>query len=181
MNSANHYQCPQCKSDDTQRIAVLVDMGTSRGVLGGLGVNTNLDLGVGGGVMGSASELARKFAKPKEPSRDLTSYEIISAVLIVGGLFIGSAGLGPLLDGDPKGVLIGLPIMGLGGFLLWYSIQRLASPSPETLAQRAAAKAAYQQQLAQWNRAFLCKRCGWSFLGPEPPIQAQVAPTPPAE
>lgn len=181
MSSAqNPYQCPQCKSDDTQRVAVLVDMGTNRGALGGLAVNTNFDLGVGGGVSGSASELARKFAKPKPPSRDLTGYEIASAVMIVGGLFVGAAGFGPLLEGG-LGVLFGLPVVGLGGALLYFGIYRLSYPSQETIKQRQAASAAYQDKLARWNRSFLCKRCGWTFLGPEPPIRAEVAPTPPGK
>lgn len=107
------YQCPQCGSDNTQRLSVIHEQGTSQGKISGMSISSDLSVGVGGGTIGHQSELAKKFAPPKLETDQFTGQMMVAGcfctLLLPCGL--GSMFLLPIKEWGASPI----PLLLLGG------------------------------------------------------------------
>ena len=149
MSAMHHACCPQCGSEQTQRISVLISAQTTEGSYQGssLSFSTGGGLGVGShiGQTRSRSELARRFIQDDPPSnftKELAGGIAVLLVTAIAGFAIQSwKGLGPVLA-----------FAGLGVFLLFL---------------HGAGRVARQRALDAWHwrktyleHAWFCHRCG---------------------
>ena len=144
--------CPQCGSENTQAVQVLLDAGTQRGKsatsISGVGIGLGGGLGVGlGSATGSnvqQSDLARRFALPKYP-RDLGPYLFLGIGFLILAAIIGKGaeGCGGLF------VLVGLACV-IGFFANRKS--------------RKQAQLNWEARRHYLSQAWFCHRCGKEWV-----------------
>ncbi len=144
------YRCPDCGCDDTQRLSLAYDQGTSRTGLFGVSVSTDGSLGVGGGSIARQSDLIKKLAPPKLERDSKT--RAIQVLLVVAGAF---ATLLFVCAGGEL-ILVGLAALTLFGMAIFVTVK--GEPRRVELHKE------WQRQVAIWDRTFFCKRCGQNFI-----------------
>jgi zinc-ribbon domain len=132
------WRCPNCNSENFQKLSVIYQGGTTSNQSVGIGVFAGRVGGaVGGGT--SRSTLASYAAPPSKPSGCLMLLVVWIVCLIV------IMGFRLLLPNLPAlyGVIVILLL--IGGFYL-------ASPSSQ-----------FDDRMDEWHRSYLCHRCGHVF------------------
>lgn len=135
--------CPQCGGSQTMKVSLAHAQGTTTSIFGGLSSAGN-QTGTFGGAVVNQTALAKLLAPPKTPSIGCFSVGIVAFVcfqLVIGGASSGNGGL----------MLIAL----LGGPILVIVLARWnrAKQMPE-----------YERARDEWERSWVCLRCGQIFL-----------------
>lgn len=145
--------CPQCNSENTQAIHVMVAAGNSSGFGSSshVGITSHGTIGVGSSSHGiqTATDLARQHARPQPPKRDTAVQGCGALILGAGALMFGATVLAWKFT---EQTTIGIFIMLFGGFVL-YLYQRGDKAHFARLQQ-------YRDRLEYWENAWLCHRCG---------------------
>lgn len=141
--------CPRCGSDETRQVSLVYAEGTSTTSGSVHTYGGSSDGGSGyrfGNYSGSQqTELSRRLAPPEEKKHTPLSVTVLFVALGVVAFFVLSAG------GTPAGVFyIGLPI----AFLAFYAANGEAREWNAT---------ELPKLRAEWERQFLCRRCGAVF------------------
>ena len=142
------FSCPNCQSENTQAISVLLQTGTVQGAIKGGAVGYSAGGGIGGaGFSGTTSQqtaMARKFAPGPRPSAKAWMV-LLGIFLAVFGASMGSSG--------QAGCAAGLIVPG-AVLLLVYFIDRRDIP---------ARAAKWQAAVDFANQGWVCLRCGKSW------------------
>ena len=131
------WNCPQCESENTQKLSLAVESGTHKTSSGGVGLGlTGAGLGViGGKTRGrSVSKTAQKYAEPEKAP-------------IIGGFFAALffAGIAAAFFGW-QAFQIGFWIaVILTAFAIFYNLK------------------VYPTEKAEWDSKFICLRCSAIF------------------
>jgi hypothetical protein len=144
-----HLRCPQCGSDDTRKVSLVYGEGTSS-ISGSVRTyGRSSDGGTGysfGNLSGSQqTELSRRLAPPAQKQHSPRAVAALFVTLMVVSFVVLTNG------GTPVGVMaIGLPI----AFLAFYAANGDTRAWNET---------ELPKLRAEWERKFLCRRCGVVF------------------
>lgn len=137
--------CPQCGSDQTQPFRMVYESGTSAGVHHtlGVGLSSGGAIGIGGAQTASTSmtELAAKVAPPEKIGISIIIWLLLAAVgyyAIAGPANAGAAKL-------TVGLFIGIPCIR--------TVFRAVKFNTRD----------YPALMEQWEKSWLCRRCGNSF------------------
>lgn len=131
-------QCPECKSENTQRMRVIYEGGTqsiqTTSTSGGVGIGSGF---MSGGGVTTTSGVAQSglAAKASPPAKSRYWPPIALAIL---GIFLN--------DWSP---FVGIPVFGFGVYRIWQTIQfnRTAWPA----------------LVAAWDKTWMCHRCGHTY------------------
>ena len=167
MPNSSAYRCPQCGSDDTQRLAILHDQGTNRVSLRGMSISTDMSVGIGGGTLRHQSELAKKLAPPRAASWDANPVgALLAIVLLVSGLAFYALWLEFDRDysrswgvwlGQVLALLVSSLISAASAYGVYYYL-RLEAPIRDAKHKK------WQRDMAEWQKTYFCKRCGHSYV-----------------
>jgi len=137
-------QCPQCNSDNTQKLSVVYEHGTQNIQTTGRTYGSGVGLGRGGfgvglgssttSTKGKSQSIAAKNAAPPDKKKI-----IIPLALMGAGLFTAFAIHG----------ITGLLLVAVGGFIFWKFSQYNSNTYPPLM--------------EQWQRSWLCNWCGSMF------------------
>lgn len=158
------WKCPRCDSQHIQRLAILHGMGTAAldATSAGAGIGSR-GIGIGGATASGTlkSSLASQLAPPEKPEQPAATGATVGAAL---GFFIGFAGCcsGITQNSTDGSALLLLPfvlppVLALIGAGISYCA---ASDSYEL------ELTTYEEKLQEWERSFLCMRCGERFEMP---------------
>lgn len=151
-DSLRGLACPRCENTQVRALALVHASGISTGRMSGVG------LGGDGGAFGAAvsssqSALSMSAAPPvaKRP-RDA----VIAAIALAGiaFMFLSMLAEDPLADPALRMSTIVAPLAIVAAGVFWAS------------RRHSYMKATYAPALAQWQRSFLCDRCGSVFEVP---------------
>ena len=154
--------CPNCKSENTQAIQVLLAAGTAQGSFRGAGVGVSQGGGLGGGIMGGttsqATNLVRRFAPGARPRAKVG--------MLLWGIVLGSTGVAMFFPGSFGGggsaVGCGGAFGAMGAVLLGIYTFDLAS-----LKKR---QARWDQRSHYLRQAWFCHRCGADWIPGQPQV-----------
>jgi hypothetical protein len=165
------YSCPQCSSEQTQRVDVIHASGFSTS----LGVGGGAALGDGGltpglGVFGSTKQtaLSKKFAPPKMPKlRDAYSESVAGgaiAAIVVGlpvyvVLYVVGQYAWPSIA-PPQVAMVVAALCAIAPARRAYRYVQtwgIGRNNPEITAQ-------YERAMALWKSLWFCHRCGCTFV-----------------
>ena len=139
------FSCPICKSEETQKLSLIFEAGTSNVALGSIGA----DIGTGHiGVAGTAgtiqSNLAKRYAPPERKSG---GKNVLSALILWMPfcIFVVAA----FGAGMPEFIMIFLGTVALSVILIRGAVYHNTN--------------VYPFQLAEWNKKMVCLRCGNVF------------------
>lgn len=134
-------KCPKCESENTQRLEVAFHSGTQNisttSNTAGVGIGGGGRIGFGGGVTktsGQSQSILALQASP--PAMQPYKWPVIG---VLGGLPFFSTG-------NVGGVVMGLIISGISGYLLYSRFQFNSKDWPKI----------YQH----WTESWLCHKCG---------------------
>jgi hypothetical protein len=148
--------CPNCKSDNTQKLSAIVASGTSQ--------SQSVSVGSMGGTVGGAaafgvtnssttthtqSALAKKLAAPTRKRTILLLVGFGFLMLLAWGMF---------------GKFLGLLVAAGVGFLGWTLFQKNTAYNTNV----------YPGLLDDWNQSFYCHRCETVFKA-SPPAERRIA------
>ena len=152
-------ECPKCGSPDVRRISMTYKMGVqntrSRSIGGGLALSLlGPMIGMGGAVSRgqNTSLLAAQVAPPKRKSPVLRmilwflGIDVVFYFVMMIGLVITHHHTTP-------------PLLNLFLFLLIFGV-----PAFQGILAARYNRKVYPEQLAQWDRIFICERCGNQFV-----------------
>jgi ribosomal protein S27AE len=143
------YACGKCGSENMQKVSVIYEAGTSTGLVTGIGLGMDGELGAGMGRTNSSSLLALRLAPPKAPGCELGAvWAVIGVVLsIVGYVFTQ----GPERDSPLLWLLwLGSALCGL--LFILEAVKYFDK------------KAKHPGLMARWNRQWYCLKCGSVWL-----------------
>jgi hypothetical protein len=147
--------CPQCASDQTQKITAIVSSGTTHSVgrtnsMGVGSVGGKLAVGSSSGTTRSTStsELAKKLAAPLKKSEAL----IVPFVLIM--VFFGWIPIAMM-------GFFGYLVAGGLGYWLYTSLKKKSD------AAKLHNNTVFQDEFLTWDKGFYCHRCEHSFVPSE--------------
>lgn len=155
---ASELACPKCQSEDTQKISVIVEQGTTeietetRGSAVGFGSGAGVGFGKSSTSGVAQTTLAKKF------SEELTSpasimQGIIGAILLVGSIYVG-AKVGGYFHSSFAG--------WTSGVLLFLSAAYFTSV---TILKPSAAAHELDMRKQNWMKTgYYCNRCGNPFI-----------------
>ncbi|MGE5231342.1 MAG: hypothetical protein ACM3NS_06335 [Deltaproteobacteria bacterium] len=149
--------CPKCESDDVQRLAMIYQHGTATSVSRGSTLAAvGDDLAVAGTVMsGKQQSLLAQQAAPPQP-RESSGCGFVLGVLAV--LFsIGAVGFGVTMT---EGRIAELT---LAGFLFCLGVVALVAANSSARGNAEYNRTTYPRLKEQWDRTWLCLRCGNRF------------------
>lgn len=140
--------CRKCGSDNTQRVAMAFQSGTTTGRTTGVGFAPGAGMIIGGTRTDTQTELARRLSPPVPPG--YPSGNVVAALF--GGFFVGAI----FMAG------VKFPILGGLLFTAWFG----AGVTLAVLAHKGhvVRMTTYQQQWAIWNKRWICNRCGEIWL-----------------
>jgi len=153
--------CPHCGSDDLRRLRLLHEMGTSTGtgttIAGGVGFVG--DSWAAGAARATTSrvdqtELARRAAPPSRPGSGCATYAGCAGLVAIVVLITNGAIVAPGLYGHPLPVLVVL--VGILASIYWFRVRP----------NHAAALSQWHADCEQWERTYLCMRCGRECVTP---------------
>lgn len=135
------YSCPSCGSENTQKISILYDSGTSKSAAAGVAF--------GGGAMGigalsgyTRSSLAASISPPQKRSSSTLIFGIMVMTVFCAALLASSGWLCVLVV-----VIIGVA----ASILVWIGNNRDN-------------KRYFEPEFSEWGKRFFCLRCGRIFL-----------------
>ncbi len=135
-------QCPQCTSENTQRLRVVFEGGTqsiqTTSATGGLGFGRGF--ASGGGVTTTSGVAQSGLAATAAPPTKARYWPPIALTIV--GLFLSDLR-------RPYNV-VGLAVCGLGLYRLWQTRQHNGTVWPALF--------------AQWNASWMCHRCGHMYV-----------------
>lgn len=139
----NNFRCPQCGSESTAAFGMIHQGGTTSGSFQALSYGSGTGLVGTGGRTSGRTGLAAQTAPPRRPGMSgwdlLISFVIFIVLLNIGMVFH-----------DIVGLIIS--VAGVGGYVYLRNKQvRLA-------------KALWTDDVIQWNRSWMCLRCGRKFM-----------------
>jgi hypothetical protein len=146
-------KCPNCGSDQTQSVQMMMQAGTTRGTsttsMSGVGIGFSGGIGIGVGSASSStfsqSDLVRKFRLPGCPHRS-AALPIIAALLGMASLMLWKYSLyGPALY-----------LMAIGAILM--VIFMAQGPSIKRQQEE------WHKRRVYLSRAWLCHRCGQDWI-----------------
>jgi hypothetical protein len=144
----NRFSCPLCNSPETQRLSVIYsESSESRGQspFAGPGVAGGLGIGKGEFFAGRQSILAAKAAPPAPRSLDLFHYFVSVASWLIAAFLFERLNVGPWI------LWVGASSVAI---LVGYVVPRPKQKWNET---------SLPALRAEWERKFMCKRCGEIF------------------
>lgn len=153
VSRSTGWACPTCSAENTQKIAVVfaAQKSTSQSTTAGVGVGpTGVGVGVAGTHGQSATLLAQQLAPPVAPTGQY------GALGCTTGLLLGMGSCVALTSANNAGagmfLAIGFPLFGL---ILEKALRQEAMQT---------AKSKYVSDLAEWERQYVCLRCGHRFI-----------------
>jgi len=161
MSSDNTFVCPSCRQlDRVQKVSSIVSSGTAS-------ISTTSASGT------STIELARKLAKPSEPSGgcyQCGQYLYVFYLIIGIIIFIPGAALIIFSIINYRGILgligtsiISLPLTLSGLFLTIYYWKNYSSHAQAVRVRLEEVMQEYNKRSATWNAMFYCYRCDGVF------------------
>jgi hypothetical protein len=155
------FACPHCHSEQIQKCSVAHAAGTSTGTIIGIaGIGDSLGIGIAGST--KTSNLAASCAPPHVPINAgfwITFVGMIISSIALCGISCSMVD-GSKLAYDTKDTYEGLCVLGsiiisgIMGLVVYFAI--FNKPRKEQLI-------AHQITLAQWDRSWICHRCGIVF------------------
>ena len=149
-----NYKCPTCGSEQVQRVSVVYESGTTSTRGRGLGVAIAGDdlIPVGTSTRStSQTQLAARLVPPKKQG---AGYILSAVAITLGGVVFG---LIPAAAGGVIGIAIG-SCLALGGFA-----GGLVYAATESKKVSAYNSQVWEKQYQQWQRRWLCHKCGHVF------------------
>jgi hypothetical protein len=145
------FNCPECRSDSTQKAKVLYESGTSTSTttMAGIGVGTGgkVGVGVGTGRGISQSELAKKLSPPPKPGpMGFWVFMIICSIF----LFIMAI------------ILFSIGHIGVGVFCMLMA-GGYGIPGYIRIKKENDKGARYNDEYVKWEQLWYCSRCGHTF------------------
>jgi len=145
-------KCPHCDSDNTRRVSVIYQTGTSVGSFGGIGVSLDGDVGSFGGISASQTLFARNFQPPARPSSNPIG--LIVLTLGCGFVFASFAYYSGAFDFKPSQgwilvAVIGVLLLGAAMIIL--------------IADYDKKNRTHHSALKRWAHQWVCLRCGNRF------------------
>lgn len=145
-----NYDCPDCKSQNTQKVEIAYQTGKSDFSGTQKGKSLELSMGDGLGVSGSKGSFSGTqqslFSKSIEPPQPKTGLLTASIIFIIFGVIL-------ILIGSST-TAINLAI-GIG--VLFYLLHKIFNPSKEE----------YNKEMELYKKKFICLRCGNIFIPKE--------------
>jgi hypothetical protein len=141
--------CPSCKSDNTQTIKMMCLGGSSTSASAGVGVTSNLHVGVGIAGSSSQTKLAAKFNPGIKP--DNTGLKYIAFGFAAFCIFIGVIALAQNNSGGWVSLFIALIAGVVGQF----------GPSNDSIADKIAA---WEIKKALYENGWICHKCGNTWM-----------------
>ncbi len=156
------HACPNCNSDDTSTLKMVWMSGTSdiQSKMTGVGVGvTGHGLGIGAGVgktKGTSKTLLSQAAQPPLPPK-YTEALVVALLAGLGVAFFLFMGLLSDASSDGEiGVVYEWTIM-IAASAVAVAVYKVTSKS------NANSKKAYENRLAEYERQWICLRCGSKF------------------
>lgn len=157
----HQFSCPDCGADDTASFPSVYAAGTRSVSIAGVGINGFGDIGVGSGSAVSQSGLAAFTAPPRRRS------ELSVLMLgILGGAgafaaFVGASNCSKAYAGTLYSlVFLGVVCLGLSACGL-QAFRRARAYNAEV----------WPGLIASWEKRWICRRCGSTFVpDPDPPM-----------
>ena len=154
-NPATRFNCPRCGSDSTQRVSLIYESGTFNKSSTGAGVALAGDDFVPiltGGSGTSQSHLAARLAPPMPKASGLGIMIVIAFAF--GIVFLG---VGAHVESSfMKFSLLGLASIGFVGPIVAGVRSKIKADRHNNTT--------YREQWRKWNAAWLCQRCGFTFI-----------------
>jgi hypothetical protein len=140
-----HFDCPQCKSNQTSSFQMVYSQGTNTGRISAGGITSEGDFAFTGGTVKSQSVLAGKLAPPKRPVNEPINNLVI---LALSGIIL------MLFTGITNSIIIGALacLISFGTGVYFYS-QYVQKQMPE-----------YIQKMDEWSKSMICFRCGYMWI-----------------
>lgn len=143
------YVCSKCKSDNIKRLQVLHEEGQSKVNVMTLGggssaIGGNVNIGYSGGDI--ISKLAEKAKPPDKPLS--TNYTTIGGIIFIL--------VGVLLYVVFDYVKIGATIVILTVLSMWFTAKKDQEDYQKSLAK-------HRKDMMEWNKSYMCLRCGHIF------------------
>ncbi|MHB8056819.1 MAG: double zinc ribbon domain-containing protein [Desulfuromonadaceae bacterium] len=148
----NAKTCPSCKSHNVQSIKMMCLNGTSSGRSTGIGVSSNLDVGVGSMNSTSQTALAKQFSPGKSAAE-------------AGGMIVGCS-LIMLFFGVGLDNVLGHVLFTLGGFFIVIGILAIivgCIPNKER-----------EVKIKLYEDGWICHKCGYTWMLSESIISRDV-------
>lgn len=157
----SQFSCPACGSSDTRRAEMVWKAGNSESIVDGAITDAGADGEWVTGRSWSTSELARSAAPPAEraAASDAGRFYRRGSFGLVGWV-IGAAVLCTVLAAFPFLVILVVAIAIVGGVI---QLIRLVGGSPKPTTDQRSAHEEWKIAYAEWQRQWLCLRCGESF------------------
>lgn len=164
--AARSICCPDCGSDNCQRMQMVHDMGTSKSRGSGLGTGgVGLEIGTAiTSLFGSSqSNLAAQCAPPK---KDDTSASLVAQVMWVLVAIVGlCAALFSLVSvGDAERALGAWIVFGFGTVVLIFAVYMANGCVSEINEASRLAQENWERALAEWQKKFICLKCGQIWI-----------------
>lgn len=150
-HNSNTKTCPSCKSTNTQTIKMMCLSGTSSGSSTGVGISSDLDIGVGRINTNSQTALAEKFT----PGKDVAE---IAGMLM--GFGILALILGAIMD-SKLGTLASI----IGGICVFIGILAFVASNDKKVKSERDAK------VKLFEEGWICHTCGNTWL----PLESNIA------
>lgn len=139
--SQSPYVCPHCQSDNVMKKSVVYEQGAytseSKGSGIGIGLNGSVSVITGSGTTTNVTALAAKCAPPAKPN-------IINKF---NGLIFFSLGMA-------------ISWLRLNTILSWVLFGGIVFFMVKNHMKK---EAIWQQEMAEWNKDYVCLRCGTSY------------------
>jgi predicted RNA-binding Zn-ribbon protein involved in translation (DUF1610 family) len=150
--------CPKCGSEDTIKCSVVHQAGTTTGSFVGVGVDMAGGIGGFGGRKTSRTLFATQAAPPPAPGIDFARVFLVCVLILVAivGFFVGMASFTDQ-GAQSKWVVI----LSFIGFICGGAGAVAVSITMTRDNKRAAAE--HRAAIFEWQRQWVCQRCGMTF------------------
>lgn len=160
--SASEFACPTCGSDHTRRVEMVWMAGNSESVTDGALADGVTDGEWLTGRSWSSSDLAKSIAPPTQRAAvsDAPGFYGRGCLGLIGWI-VGGAILCTVLAAFPVLVIVVVGVALIGGLVQMF---RLLGGRPKLTDDQRAAHREWKADYAEWQRKWLCQRCGETFI-----------------
>lgn len=159
FHDPNEKSCPSCKSENTQSIKMMCLNGTSSGSSTGVGVSSDLDVGVGRISSNSQTKLAKKFTPGASPDSLLNGCGCL--LLIVGSLslfvFLNSSGFGSEIA-----ICFGIPALIIG-VVIKRKLRKSTTQQTE-----------WESKAMLYEKGWICHKCGNTWFPSDSDVRSNL-------
>ena len=148
---AKMLRCPHCDSDNTVKCSVAYQAGTTTGSFGGIGIDSEGDIGGFGGIKKSQTLFAQSISPPQAPGSSPGGL-----VLLIAGALGTILGFAYYADTETHAKALCIVVACAGIVCLTAGVYLLFTEHARLLK-------AHRLDLERWAQQWVCMRCGTRF------------------